>query len=444
MVIDLPSDKGLAHFHAVSRILNLPEFVKQADFTQQVETNELPTEAFADVLDRKFPIHTKAAAYLSYAYFLSQQDGLDKQASLRCAQGFDRAREYWGLHEEFEQTKKAMVKKAEPNVSEFAMVVDTEAGQERFFPVNTPYEIIKSAEALVVNRHRFDYALRSQGAKNIVKAAAKAGLPFSALPETLHKMAGCGITTKEAAMLELTKRWDKEARPSLAEPLHACINALGNLESGLLGGEVCEKVAAIIDRYDRAAGKPSFPEDVLFAFTKQAAEKLANNIVTMIDGTSYWLPQLEKASEAFDVLGQDIVKGIKDVDGSLNLFKVAELIDTLPRMDAEILKEALTTFGIWPYTIDKNAMVKMVVETVQPPTLTTIHTKIEKRADILTRLEAEDPLVKRALDVVRRLKTAESKCDEDTDEGEESKTPRGIRGLFINKAPNKTETKPVS
>ena len=442
MVIDLPSDKGLAHFHSISRILDLPEFVKEAEFTEQAETNKLPRDSFADSLDRLFPIHTKAAAYLSYAYFVKQRDTMDKQASFRCSEGFEKAKGYWGLHEDFEVIERELTKEAEVVEGKFAMTLE----DDQFFPINTPYEIMKSAEALTSNRHRFDYGLRSQGAKNIMKAAAESGLPLSVLPEGIHKMAGNGITTKEAAMLELTRRWDSEKRPSLSAPLHTCIEALGNIDSGLIGGEVCEKIASILDEYDRAAGNPSFPEDVLFAFTKHAATKLADSVVTMIDGTSYALHQLEKAAEAFGVLGELVVRDIKNLDGSLNLSKVAELLDTLPRTDASMLKEALTTFGVEPCTLDKHAMVHLAVKEVQPATLTTTHRKTEKRASILSRMEAEDPIVKRALSVVRLLKEAEAEEKADTDESEDESDkrkdgdhPRDHGGRFMKKAPNSVE-----
>jgi len=443
MVIDLPSDKGLVHFHSISRILDLPEFVKQADFTEQVDINTLPAEAFADGMDRKFPIHTKAASFLSYAYFAQQKDGLDKMSSMRCSNGFHRAKNYWGLDEEFETIDKALTEKVAERSSKFAIVV----GADKFFSINSPSEILKSASSLVDNRDKFDYALRSAGAKNIMKAAAECGLPFSTLPEAIHKMAGCGITTKEAAMMELTRRWDSEVRPSLAEPIHTCIEALSGLESGLIGGEVCEKIAEVIDRYDRSKGYTTFPEDILFAFTKQAADKIANSIVTMIDGTSYRLDQLEKAADAFNVLGDTIARDIRNMDGTLNLYKVAELIDTLPRTDASILKSALRIAGVDPFGIDKHAMVSLVVNRVQPTSLTTIHQKIEKRANILEKLEADDPLVKRALDVIRRLKSAnedgEDDDDDEKDTGEKACPPRGLKGLFIKKAPNNAETKPA-
>jgi hypothetical protein len=386
-------------------------------------------EAFADSLDKKFPVHTKAAAYLSYAYFLKQADSMDPKSFTRCTLGFQHAADYWDLHNEFSAINNAFTgtekSAAEPAPSKYALSV----GAEQFFPVNGPSEIIKSADELVQHRSSFDYTLRSTAAKNIMKAAADAGLPWSVIPEPVHKMAGCGLTTKKAALIELTSRWNAERRPSLAQPLYDCIEKITGLETDILGGTVCEKLATVIDVYDRFTGKPSEPETVLFAFTKHAAEKAARGIVTMIDGTIYQLENLEKAADAFSVLGKDVLTGIKNVDGSLNMLKVADLIDTLPRMDADVLKTALNAAGVAPCSTTKLAMVAKAVSAVQNPGLTTVHTLPEKRADILARLEAEDPLVKRAMDVIRKTKEAAAPV---------AKTPKGIGGLFIRKAPNST------
>jgi hypothetical protein len=440
MVIDLPSDKGLVHFNTLSKVLALPEFVKQADWDEQIATNNLPNEAFADIFERKFPIHTKTAAYLSYGYFLTQKDKLEKKAFQRINQTFGRAAQFWGLEPEFSDVLKSLSKKAEVAASKFGLTV----GQENFFPVNTPSDILKSAEQLIEHRSQFDYPLRAQAAKNIMKAAAEVGLPLTTIPEPVHKMAGLGITTKQAAIMELTTRWHNEKRASLAQPLQTCLGALTSLKSELLGGEVCEKIAEIIDRYDRLVGRPSYPENVLFAFTKHAADSLVQRIVTLVDGTSYWITDLEKAADAFEVLGKDVAQDLKATDGSLKLHKVAELLDTLPRTDAAMLKETLDVLGIKPFQATKQGMVAAVVAPLQPQTLHTPYRKAEKRATILERLEAQDPLVKRALNTIRRLKSAADEPEEPAeDKTEPPATPRGLKGMFINKAPNETTTKPV-
>lgn len=426
MIIDLPSDKGLTHFHSLSRVLNLPEFVKEADFQEQIETKELPNGAFADPRDKKFPIHTKAAAYLSYAYFLKQLDKLSEGDIQRCDAGFAKAASYWSLKGEYLQIQADMLKQA-------AAPVEKYAAPGNLFPINTPSEIIKSAELLSSSRSRFDYGTRNLIAKNLMKAAAEKHL-VNVMPESVHKMAGKGVTTKQAAMLELTSRYNNEKRPALAAPLQTCISALSQMQSDMLGGEVCEKIASIIDKYDRMAGKTSFPEDVLFAFTKHAATKLASSLVNLPDGTSYRLNDLEKAADAFDVFGANISKSLKNMDGTLNLTKVSELIDTLPRTDGDMLKDALEVMGVKPFTMDKHAMVAMVVSTVQPKSLVTLAAPIEKRSSVLAKMELADPLVKRALDTLRRLKEAKH---------EGSPLPRGTGGLFMNKAPNQTTVTPA-
>jgi len=414
MVIDLPSDKGLAHFHRITSLLDLPGFVKEADFQQQVEVDDLDRSCFADPLDKKFPIHTKTAAYLNYAYFLDQakKGNLDDQAVLRCNNGFVKAAKYWNLVGEFQQIDQAMNQK-----------------QEKVAAAPSPADIIRAGDYLARDRELYTYEDRNTLAKEIMKSAADVGLPLTVIPEAVHRMAGFGITTKKAALLELTKRYDAERSPTLAEPLLTCIEAFYGLKSDLLGGEVCEKIAGLIDKYDRSRNQVTFPEDVLFAFTKHAADKIASNIVTMIDGTSYKIQDLEKAADAFGVLGKDIVKALQNMDGTLNQVKIAELVDSLPRVDADMLKEALDTLGVKPIQMDKYAMVAETVARIQDTGFTVLRPKLEKRADILSKLEAEDPLVKRALNTLRLLKEGARKKKQE-------KPPRGLGGMFMKKAPN--------
>lgn len=426
MVLDLSSDRGLTHFHALSRILDLPEFVKQADFQEQIETNNLPKDAFADTWTRTFPIHTKTAAYLSYAYYLRQVDKMSLQDAGRCKAGFVKAARYWNLYGEYAQIYTAVNNKREKQAS-----------------APSPTSIIEGAKQLVMTRHKYAYTQRSKMAKDIMKAAAAAKLSLTALPEEIHTMAGLGITTKNAAMLELAVRWQNEKRASLAQPLAVCIEALTRIKSDLLGGEVCEKIAGIIDQYDRTVSKVSFPEDVLFGFTKHAANRLTNRMVSMVDGTTYWGADLRKAAEAFQVLGNDIAKDVIDTDGSVDVIKASEILEVLPRNDADMLKEALATAGVNPCNTDKTAMVSMVITPLQRDLrLTTVPAPREKRSTLLQNLEAQDPMVKRALTTIRRLKAAEDKKDEKPEDKKESPTPRGVGGVFIGKAPNDCTSKP--
>jgi len=438
MIIDLPSDKGLTHLQSISRILDLPEFVKQADFGDQTETDDLPSSSYANQHDRKFPVHTKAAAYLSYAYFLTQKSDMPANVERTTYYGFQKAAGYWGLESEFTAIEQSVMpghtKSAAAAPSKFAL----DLGADKFFPINTPSEIIKSADSLAECRGQFDYSLRSTAAKGIMKAAAAAGLPLSVITDSVHRMAGNGLTTKKAALRELSDRWNTEKRPSLAGPLHECIATVQSIQSDILSCSTCEKLAMVLDQYDRALGRQVFPEDVLFAFTKHAADEIANSLVSLPDGSSYWCKHLEKAADAFGVLGANTVRDLKNMDGTLNMTKVSELIDTLPLSDAHMLKEALSILGVRPATIDKLAVVEKSASGAQSIQFATTYVAAEPRGNVLSRLEASDPLVKRALNTLRLLKESETK------ETKAPTAPRGLKGLFTNKAPNKSYTAPTA
>lgn len=453
MVIDLPSDNGLVHLHGITRVLDLPEFVKQADVTQQIEVNQLPKESFADPANRKFPVHTKVAAYLAYAYYQTQRDGMDKRTVAFLDNQFSKVASFWNIKAEYKSINDAYSKATEKVAAESAYAL--QIGVEKFFPINTPSEILKSAEELVANRSMLTYNMRREAATSIMKAAAAANINVDVLPNPVHSMAGFGLTTKTAAINELAYRINVAGGEAVSKPVNVCIQALGAIKSDILGGEVAVKLASILDELDRSARLTDkygeqlpFPEDVLFGFTKVAAVREHNGLVSMVDGTTYKLADMQKAASAFLVLG-DMSKDVFNGLHGLELHKVADFVATLPRTDAEVLKSALDTAGVHPVKSTKEAMVKAAVDQVTSKYNRTFVTYNQNaRAEQLKKAEASDVLVKRAMDVVRRLKVAKCHSSDNCDEGAEDKksnkktspVPRGVDGLFIRRAPNGNST----
>ena len=114
MIVDTLSDKGLTQLTQISNIIHpLPDFVKSASLPSQKEISELPATSFADVSGKRFPVHTKSAAYLSYAYFLKQQNDFDKTAATRIAGRFQQIASFWNMKDEFENMEKFFEKKSE-------------------------------------------------------------------------------------------------------------------------------------------------------------------------------------------------------------------------------------------------------------------------------------------------------------------------------------------
>lgn len=446
MLIDFPSDSGGVHLHQITKIVRLPGFVKEASVDgQREQLNELPSSSFADTFDRKFPIHTKAAAYLSYAYFLKQADKCagDTQRT-RIEQGFQKAAELWCLKGEYIDLRDQFAPKAAITKNAAALVVEG----KRYFPINDARELNTAIDDLKNYRSNFSYPMRKEASANILNAAMRMGIPVHTVDASIHKMAGHGLTTKKAAEGEVIRRlnWLDSSQPSdLRPPLEECLNKLHKhaAENGVVGGEPIQKLAELLDLVDRTIGLNArygesvpFPEDVLFGFTKSAAEGTASGTVSLITGSSYNLPDLEKSGAAFKALGQDLLDCMTDLAGNVDLHKVAEILPTLPRPDAQVLETALDKCGVQKLDMSKEAMVSAAVESMQY-NMPLIGEGRVSRDQIVKEAIEKDPLLKRAADTMARLK--ETGCS-----NSEKKKARGMKGKYMTKAPNKDEVNILS
>jgi len=349
-IVDLPSDRGFVHFARLTNSLpELPAFVKEASTDGCVETAALPSSAFADVIGKKFPMHTKASAFLSYAYYRDQQDKFTKEAQARILSKFESAAEIWGIRTELRQIDAAYVPTAEKQASSDNYALS--AGSSNFFPIDTPANTVRSANDLIDCRGNFPYEMRKQAATSIMKAAVAHGFATIDLPEELHRMAAFGLCDKTAAVNEINRRvaYASGMRSPLAKSMANLSSDVEN--STRLAPEDMVKVAEIVDTVDRElkitelyGTNFEFPEDVFFgAFTEKTASHIKSSTVQMITGNAYSLDQLSKAAEALKVFGNDFYGDVVRGDGSVDLSKIADVLPTMPRDEAALFDRAMAS-----------------------------------------------------------------------------------------------------
>jgi hypothetical protein len=270
------------------------------------------------------------------------------------------------------------------------------------------------------------------------------------LPEEIQCMAGFGTTVKEAAVNTIQRRINAAKtthEKTAAGVLNSMKTAVANEPEDLVRPSTLSKVAEALDVYDRFIELSdhygdglNFPEDDLFLFTKSAATKCANELITLQNGTTYWLHDMAKTADAFAVLG-DLKDDLCDISGAISLSKVADIVPTLPRDDAENLTRALTAAGVPEANLDKTAMVRHAIGIT--PVDDTVQKEAAARIERI-RQAVSDPrgaraaLVKaaRAKDVMTKLK---QEAVDKQDSGSSSPTPRKGDGKYMPKAPNSTE-----
>lgn len=96
---------------AIEERVEVPEFVKQAS-AEAVDYDSLPTEAFADRADRVLPVNTKAATWLSHAYYVSQKADSSILRDKAISSNLKAAAAFWGITAECEKVAEELTKPA--------------------------------------------------------------------------------------------------------------------------------------------------------------------------------------------------------------------------------------------------------------------------------------------------------------------------------------------
>lgn len=441
-MIDSTVDRGLAHLFQLGKTHEFPEFVKEASLPTSDEVALLPRTSFADPFNRKFPLHTKASCYLQYCYFLKQKADMEKSSASRMEQAFVRAADFWGIGNEMAALRSFMAPVAEKkaSVNDFALSITHQGKNYQFFPIDTPANVAQSARELVEKRARFTYPMRKQAAQTILRKAQELGVSGTFLPDELDMIAGRGSTLKQAALNQIQQRIKASAvlpDKAVTEPLQKLSEAIAPA-SEILSGSVLEKIAMTLDLFDRFTKfnryygqRFPFPEDILFSFTEKQAQSMSNELVELTNGSVYWLADLSKVASAFDIV-ENLKGQLTDITGSLDLHKIAEIIPTLPRDDAEALDLALAASGVPKANLNKEALMKVAMERVYGNDLLVPapKAKAEKPSNKPVGATKEE-----------RAREEQTKRARETLQKARSPVGRQTDGKFIPNAPNKTETK---
>ena len=119
-----------------------------------------------------------------------------------------------------------------------------------------------------------------------------------------------------------------------------------------------QKLAAFVDTFDRANGivqdyghSVARPEDVLFTVTEKTAAQVKAAHVPMTSGNIYKVADLQavKLDSIRDWMGSEFADEVSVGGLHVNMDKLAELLPTLPRGDAEHFDRLLSDNGIAPF-----------------------------------------------------------------------------------------------
>lgn len=356
--------KSNAELVKLASEVEFPSYVKSADTKELKDTSGLDSTLFADQNGRCFPLHTKAACFLSAAALFSRKSEFVKAAYDRMESQIARYAAYWQIGADVDKLRakyEGIEKKAEASLSDadFAMVRKMDDGTtQRHYPLRNAAEVKAAAAWLCKYQDRFNYDDRKTMATKILDKAASFGAAISdSEANGLEKAAGRGIATAGQVveclngrrLLALSKSRDKEA-----QALAGLQATIAQDQSIIMQPGVMSKIAATLEDVDKALGiqygdyfKP--PTDALFGttFSKIASERAT--MCEMTTGSVYSKEQFGKiaAEELRSIFGDEFVSRIR-FGTQVDPEKLAQIAHTLPRPDAELLEQVLASKGVHP------------------------------------------------------------------------------------------------
>ena len=369
-VLDQVDDQNHRELYTFARVYPMPAYVKQASTEQTCRPNKLPSSAYADAGNCKFPCHTKAACYLSNVFFLNKRADIIPKIARWIENRLQMFNEHWGIESDVQtlQAKHAAMHSDGLDQlpdSAFAIVWGDDSGcKVRRYPLRNSLEVKTAATWLQSYCDQMRFIARNAIATKILDKAAEFGAAFGEeLDDFLQKQAGRGVyDPAEAAEMIRNRVRATEPTPKIAERLEKLASALES--NPVLAEDPTTTVALCdtIDQYDRSCHLPGKysaamprPEDVLFKGTLKVAAAFVKNACGTVTGAIYDRGQFEKLSISAvrSVLGTEITNAVTS-GIRIDPEKMAEIAATLPRPDAQILDRLMAEIGEPP--IRKEAM----------------------------------------------------------------------------------------
>jgi hypothetical protein len=370
-ILDQSGDESLKELVKVARLYQFEDFAKQANLSEVMGPDEHRPSFYADVRQPfQFPCHTKAATYVSYAFFLDKKAEMHEKVRRQVESRLNKFAQHWGITNSVKDLIKRdeeLNKTAEYPDSSYAIVwVSEDGNKDRRYPLRNTAEVKAAADwysrYLPELRQQFGFSDRATIANKILLKAAEFGCKLGDKEELLEKCAGKGLCNPAQVKTLMSNRV-KAAKCSktVADSMLALSDAFSRKSASFLEPATMLQLADTIDQFDRthhllnkySEAVPS-PEDVLFSATYTKCAELKTSTCSLTTGSVYDCADFEKLSlnDIQEVFGDDIAdavcQGLK-----LDPVKLAEVAATFPRGEASMFDELMQHKGIGK--LDKRA-----------------------------------------------------------------------------------------
>ncbi len=351
----------------------MPDFVKtaKAEDLDPAKLGSLNANAFADGHGRQYPVHTKAAAYVSTLRYL-QDSVFEGKGNATTTANLIKFANIWGIADQVKVATDRFTSKIEPYVAplpddKFAFVYTDDAGTtHRRYPMLDAETIKQSSIAFFKERHTYTLAQRREIAETLhskiaalnVTVGGADGLFARAYLDAMHTRPGCpGFDACAAIDVRRSLINDYDT----AKELEKTAKAVRGMEA--LDPEQTAKLAELLDNIDTSKGLYvmygklglKLPEDDLYASFKMPVDN-PHTRVKLANGSEFDSSDFEKVGSApFEVLPSTLDDVY--VDGMFNVAAAIKTASELSREDASLFGRAMASALI---TGDKGASERRV------------------------------------------------------------------------------------
>ena len=284
--MDFSHDENKTQFLAVCDIFGLPEYVKSAVAEEQEDLSTLQPSAFAGI--REYPVHTKAATWMSCAYFTMNEDQLHRNEREFVKSRLEKCAKEWGVDFSGIQKDYCVATAVHEPVKYALVEKDQSENEVKLCPIDTREDVRAAASWLYDNRTKLPYSWRNKIAKAVINEAGDYDGILLPHIDYLNKAAGYGASAPEDIATALAARSRMIDDQQIQD---AIMKVAGDLQPRKFNYEAQQKFASLLADIDEGFGITRFynsflplPEETVCGLTAKEASEIVNTSLVLANG----------------------------------------------------------------------------------------------------------------------------------------------------------------
>lgn len=327
-------------------------------------------ESYADPAHEEFPCHTKAATWVSSAYFIENYDKIKEPFRQMIGFNLEKHAQYFGIVPEIQHYVDVVSRKMtekEAAAPEYMYAIEEQQPDgtvKRAGLISSEARAEEASNWVLSNRNELPLEKCGEIAERILDIAEAGHYTLEKKAE-LERLVGSGFNDPESIKRQLVKRAKLGYRksPAASAKMMEMADAFSNNDL-YSNPEAMYKMACAVDAYDhqmgltaaRARGDINYPADIFYQYSLSEMQKVASSHVQLQTGETFDLEKLASINKnAFEEefgteLADELYTGLK-----LDKEAAAAILPTLPRPQAQQLSVFLSEKNIDPTFTEKAA-----------------------------------------------------------------------------------------